>query len=329
MKTIGIFPASGGLGGSTYTHLLKLVPNDTVTLISRHPEKTQQSYIDAGVKTREASYESSPDELQVAFTGIDVLFLISYPSHERDYRIKVQLPAIDAARRAGVSHIFYSSLALAGNVSSNHSLAEVMQAHLTTEAHLRQLSLDDNTSFTYTIIREGLYAESTPIYTAFFSPMAQPSVSEILIPHDGTGLGIAWVERDELGEASARLIADYVSGGTKYVNETVLLTGTQVWTLEDTVRILAEIAGRDVRIRQVSVDEYVQLKQVQEVFGSEEKARTWATAWEAIRAGEAAVVTDTMEEILGRPPREFVVSVRKYWGRPDSDNNESSKGMGR
>lgn len=86
--TIGIFPASGGLGTSTFTHLLKLVPNTTVVLVNRYPEKVPQSYIDAGLRVRKASYESTPSELSAAFSDIDVLFLISYPSHVHDYRTK-------------------------------------------------------------------------------------------------------------------------------------------------------------------------------------------------------------------------------------------------
>jgi hypothetical protein len=327
METVGIFPASGGLGGSTYRHLLKLLPASKVILISRHPEKTPQEYIDAGVQTRQASYESSPSDLEAAFAGVDTLFLISYPSHVRDYRVKVQLPAVDAARRAGVAHIFYSSLAFAGEATSDRSLAEVMQAHLATEAHLRQLAISSSSPrLSYTIIREGLYAESTPIYTAFFRPdqprHEQPAA--ICIPHDGSGPGIAWVARDELGEASARLIARYATTTTReseefpYVNKTVLLTGTKVWSLADTVKVLAQIAGRDddgLAIKQVSVDEYVRLAPVRAVFGSEEKARTWATAWDAVRAGETAVVTRDLEEILGRRPEDFGVAARKYWAK--------------
>ncbi len=87
--TIGIFPASGGLGGSTYAHLLKLVPGDRVILISRHPDKVPESYAQAGVRLRQASYESTPAELVAAFGGVQTLFLVSYPSHVRDYRVQV------------------------------------------------------------------------------------------------------------------------------------------------------------------------------------------------------------------------------------------------
>jgi hypothetical protein len=226
--------------------------------------------------------------------------------------LQVQFPAIDAARRAGVRHIFYSSLGFGGQLE-DHSLAVVMQAHLDTERYLARLAGEDP-GFTYTSIREGIYSESTPIYTAFFDP--RNPADEVLIPHDGSGPGVAWVKRDELGEASAKLIAQFVKSKEEFglVNKKVLLTGPRVWTLAETVEFLAGLAGRkDVKIREGSVDEYVKLPQVLGVFGNEEKARTWATAWEAIKAGETAVVTDDMEKILGRKPEEFDVTVEKYW----------------
>lgn len=98
---------------------------------------------------------------------------------------QVQLPAIDAARRAGVKHIFYSSLGFASDVSTgtlkSDSLAVVMQAHLDSEKYLASLAKAD-TDFTYTSIREGLYTESFPIYTAFFNPKSAPDGAEVTIP---------------------------------------------------------------------------------------------------------------------------------------------------
>lgn len=313
--TIGIFPAAGGLGGSTYKHLLKLVPADQVVLISRNPDKVPQEYAQAGAVLRQASYESSPEELAKAFDGVKSLFLISYPSHVHKYRVKVQIPAVDAARRAGVKHIFYSSLGFA-SLKKSSSLAEVMQAHLDTERYLAKLASEDE-SFTYTSIREGIYSESTPIYTAFFTPENASHKKEILIPHDGSGPGVTWVKQDELGEASARLIADYVAETQKfeYVNDIVTLTGIREWSLADTVHLLAKTLGKEVRIRQVSVDEYVAQPQVLEKFGSRENAVTWATAWDAIRAGETAVVTTDMEKILGRKPEAFETTIGNILGR--------------
>lgn len=196
-----------------------------------------------------------------------------------------------------------------------------MGAHLDSEAHLAKLAASSST-FTYTSIREGLYSESTPIYTAFFNPRTS-KYNEILIPHDGSGRGISWVKRDELGEATARIIARYATdpegfAAKGWLNGKVVLTGPREWTLGETVKVLGGVAGRsgedEIRIREVSVDEYVKQSQVLGVFGSEELARTWATAFEAVKRGETGTVTGDLEEILGRRPEEFDVTAKGYWG---------------
>ncbi|ROW04943.1 hypothetical protein VPNG_06966 [Cytospora leucostoma] len=305
MSEIGIFPASGALGGSTYRHLLEIVPNDHVALICRYPEKVEEQYKEARVTVRKASYESTPVELELAFGGLDVLFL-------------VQLPAIDAAKRAGVKHIFYSSLGFASDASKKtlkaNSKAVVMQAHLDTEAHLASIAKSDP-GFTYTSIREGIYSESYPIYTAFLDPKSAPDGAQVQIPHDGGGPGLSWVKKDELGEASAKLIASYCGVGGQFpqqlVNGKILLTGSREISLAETVDILGRTVGKSFKIRQVSVEEYVKLPQVLKVLGGEEKARTWATAWEAIRAGEAALVKGDLEEILGRKPEDYEETIRE------------------
>ncbi|KFA66787.1 hypothetical protein S40285_07037 [Stachybotrys chlorohalonatus IBT 40285] len=306
MKTVGIFPASGALGTSTLAHLLRLIPAPSLVLISRHP--TKLGALPPGAQTRTASYESPPQHLESVFAGVDVLFLISYPSHVREYRVQVQLPAITSAHRAGVKHIFYSSLAFA-LPDGNASAAEVMGAHLDSEEQLRALAAADP-GFTWTSMREGLYHESFPIYTAFFD-LRNP-VEEIRIPHDGGRPGVSWAKRDELGEATARLISQYLHspGPFPWTNRIVALTGPREWSLAETVQTLADALGRPVRITPVSVDEYVAQPHVLAYFGSEEKARTWATAWQAIAAGEAAYVAPTLEEVLGRPPEPFDVTVR-------------------
>jgi uncharacterized protein YbjT (DUF2867 family) len=312
MSTVGIFPASGGLGTSTYTQLLKTVPPSNVVLISRHPDKTPQIYQDQGVQLRQASYESSPSELEAAFRDINVLFLISYASHVHEYRTGLHISAVDAARRAGVKHIFYSSLAFA-LPDRDTTLAEVMGAHLDTEAHLRKLA-DQDPGFSWTAIREGLYHESFPIYTAFLD-LNDPSTTEIRIPHDGSGPGISWAKRDELGEASANLIAQYVQdpAGFSWKNKLVVLTGPREWSLTDTVKLLSTVAGRDLQIRQVTVDEYATQSQVLTKFGCYPLAQTWATAWDAIRAGETSHVSSSLEQLLGRRPEEFDVTITNLY----------------
>ncbi|KAL4792660.1 hypothetical protein BDV19DRAFT_380713 [Aspergillus venezuelensis] len=311
MSRIGVFPAAGGLGSSIIKHLLNLVPASQLILIARKPESLSYA-ADAGATIRHADYDD-PATLDTAFNGVDVLMLISYASFEIEHRIQAHKKAILAAQQSGVKHIFYASLAFAGDYTNN-SVAHVMGAHLATEEFLSTLS--GSTPITYTSIREGIYSESFPIYTNWFD-LSNP-VSEISIPHDGEGAGVAWVKRDELGEASAKLVARYATstGGNPaaefdYVNKIVLLTGSKVFSLKETVEVLGRAIGKDVKIREISVDEYVKLPhEGRHTYHGVDLSREWTTAWEAIRRGETAVVTSTLGEILGREPEDYETTIR-------------------
>lgn len=323
---IGIFPAPGGLGRSIAKHLSKLVPASQLILIARKLEKLDD-FRQAGATVRRADYDE-PSSLNAVFEGVDVLMLISYASFEIEHRTKVSSPhllrylcsvsltgkvhkiAIDAAITGGVKHIFYSSLAFAGD--TDHSVAHVMGAHLNTEAYLAQ-QVD---RITYTAVREGIYSESFPIYTAWFDP-SNP-VDEITIPHDGSGPGVSWVKRDELGEATAKLILAYTrdTAGFKYMNSKVLLTGQREVSLAETVGILGRTVGKSLKIREISVEEYVKLPQIgdKHTYHGVDLSREWATAWQAIRDGETAVVKPDICEILGREPEEYEVTIQKLIG---------------
>nr|WP_257792789.1 NmrA family NAD(P)-binding protein [Sorangium cellulosum] len=92
-------------------------------------------------------------------------------------RVASHKNAIDAAVKAGVRHIYYTSLAF-----GRESKAAVMRAHLDTEAYLRARGI------TYTILREGVYMESFPVFLGFFGA----GHDEVVVPGDGGGrLGCA------------------------------------------------------------------------------------------------------------------------------------------
>lgn len=229
-----------------------------------------------------------------------------YPSNT----CKVHKQAIDAAIASGVRHIFYSSLGFAGT-TPDHSVAHVMGAHLLTEAYLSQQTKAGK--ITHTSVREGIYSESFPIYTAWFDP-ANP-VDEITIPHDGSGPGVSWVKREELGEATAKLITSYLDdpAGFKYLNERVLLSGQREISLAETVEILGRAVGKPLKIREISLEEYVRLPQIgdKHTYHGADLSREWATAWQAIKEGEAGVVSSALREILGRELERYETTILK------------------
>lgn len=83
-RTIGVFPAAGGLGTATLEQLLKTVEPSRVVLISRHPEKLQEE-IKLGATPRKADYDD-PASFDGAFEAVDILNIISYPSFVKDHR---------------------------------------------------------------------------------------------------------------------------------------------------------------------------------------------------------------------------------------------------
>lgn len=184
-----------------------------------------------------------------------------------------------------------------------------MGAHLATEKYLAELP----GYFTYTAIREGIYSESFPIYTAWFD-LRNPS-PEITIPHNGACPGIAWAKQDELGEATAKMMVSYARNppGFPYLNRVVLLSGPSVWSLHETADVLGRAVGMPVKIREISVDQYADLPHHgrRHTYHETDLSREWATAWEAIRRGETAVVSPALKEWLGREPEDFETTVRK------------------
>jgi len=191
-----------------------------------------------------------------------------------------------------------------------------MQAHLDTEKYLAEsASSTAGTPFTWTSIREGIYAETWPMYTGF--PDISQAVIEGRIPHDWCGAGVPWVKRNDLGEGSARLIQQYVEAPADfaYVNKVMLLTGTKNWNLGDTLKAVGKLLGKKVQLYHESEQAYAKRDAVviaMQTPGLEDLnvPKEWATVFEAIRKGETSVVSPDLKRLLGREPADFESILR-------------------
>ena len=194
-----------------------------------------------------------------------------------------------------------------------------MHAHLKTEKYLQTFGGESTKksstkSVTFTSIREGIYSESFPMYTGF--PDLQNPAEELKIPHDGSGPGIAFATIGDLGEATAKLIKEYLDSPAdfKYINQVMLLSGPRVWSLGDIVKLLGEIKGKEMKIKQVSEEEYTAEPRVQEMLrplGPREVPKLWATAFDAVKKGECDVASVELGRLLGREPESFDETVKK------------------
>jgi uncharacterized protein YbjT (DUF2867 family) len=89
--SIAIFPASGGLGGATLSHLLNTAKVDptSLVLVARSPGRLSQEKA-RGATVLQADFDH-PETLDGCFKGVEVLNLISYASFQHKYRFKVRL----------------------------------------------------------------------------------------------------------------------------------------------------------------------------------------------------------------------------------------------
>lgn len=292
-SSIVLTGSTGGLGSSVLKHIRGLIDQDRLIISLYNPSKAPNA--SEGLELRKGDY-SDPSSLEAAFKGAQILLLISYPSIAHELRVKNHINAIDAAKRAGITHIFYTSLAFAGPPTSSESVAAVMQAHIDTEAYLKASGL------TFTIIREGIYSESYPLYLGFFDPSS--TTTEVAIPDDGDG-GIAWASRDELGEATAKLLVQAANNSPfPYRNKTILLTGPEAVPLSAVASILSRLLHRDIKVKHVGVDEYSTSSTALSKLGPE-FAKLWATTYEALKRGECAIVDPLLGLVLGRRPKEM------------------------
>ncbi|WP_371501144.1 NAD(P)H-binding protein [Kitasatospora sp. NBC_00374] len=126
-----------------------------------------------------------PDTLARGFERVDVLLMISAGHGEDDTVIARHGAAVDAAEKAGVGHVVYTSLTAAGD-----HLPYALP-HRWTERRLRASTLE------WTILRNGLYAE-------LLGQIAAPSADGRITAPLGDGR-LAAVARADLADAAVRV----------------------------------------------------------------------------------------------------------------------------
>eukprot|EP01112_Ceratiomyxa_fruticulosa_P021171 TRINITY_DN7383_c0_g1_i2.p1 TRINITY_DN7383_c0_g1~~TRINITY_DN7383_c0_g1_i2.p1 ORF type:complete len:301 (+),score=68.39 TRINITY_DN7383_c0_g1_i2:205-1107(+) len=266
---------TGKLGGSVLKHLLKLVADpSTITLAVHNVDKVPKELSEQGLKIKQADY-NDPKSMDAAFEGVHTLLLVSHPGIAHLQRVNSHKNAIEAAKRAGVQHLVYTSLNFAGD-----SVSAVMRAHIDTEAFLKASGL------TYTIIREGIYNESFPLYLGFYNTTKE----EINVPADGP---ISWVSIDDDGEATAKILVD----AANYKNLTLVFTGQKATTFQEMCDYIAKITKRPLKLNIVSKEEYIK----ENIHRGEELVTNWALTYDAIKRGELGVIEKLLHEILKHP----------------------------
>jgi NAD(P)H dehydrogenase (quinone) len=272
--------ATGGLGHETINCLLKTTPAAEIAALVRDASKATD-LMQRGVDVRPADYFDYP-ALVRAFRGIEKVLLVSAVAFTD--RVQQHRNVIDAAKEAGVKHLFYTSI----QRSSDFVLPQVTESDLATEAYLKASGL------VYTILRNGYYFEGLGYLIGTEVPQ-----SEIRFPA-GEGK-IAFIKRTELAAATAALLTSEGHDNQEYT-----LTGSEAYSFYDVARELSALAGRPITYHSSEAAPYI-AQQV--AAGFPDFVATFFAQWgEAAKHGMLAGPDATVERLLGRRP----TSLREY-----------------
>ncbi|KAF2848811.1 NAD(P)-binding protein [Plenodomus tracheiphilus IPT5] len=308
---IALTSATGKLGSAVLAAILenKLIdPKELVVCTSSSPSSSRfQSLRDQNITIRYANFDE-PSSLTAAYNGCTSLFLVSTPRIEMDYndaplwkgREAHHRAAIDAAISVGIKHIYYTSLSFA-----NPSKAGVMRAHIRTEAYLHEL--ESASKVNVTVVREGLYNESWPLYFGYYFGLKGETRKEVVVAGDGR---ISWTSIADMAFGTARVLA---APGEEWAGKTFYLSQKKTWSLCDIAGIVGKIKGEEVRLKIVSRKEYEDYY-VGEMGMERPSVEWWSSSYDALKDGECAIDDPTLEMMLkeaGRTPKALEETIEE------------------
>lgn len=290
MPHIVISGASGNLGRKIAAEVLGRLAPEQVALTTRTPDRLS-SLATRGVRIHAANYRD-PAALEAAYWGSDTLMLIS--GLDVTHRVPEHRNAIEAAKRAGIRHIVYTSTA--GVHPRNPTLSA--SDHIVTEADLRACGLG------YTILRDATYAEVFPTVAA------APALRSGKFHHVKGHGRLAPVSRRDI----ARCAAACLLGPDLHRGATYEITGPELLTFRQIVALMSKHFGVPIEyVECTPEDRYAQFdamgipRKYTEGMATHADAHLWCseemvTAEIAFEQGYHAILTDHVEFITGRKP---------------------------
>lgn len=280
--TILVTGATGALGRLVVGHLLDAVSPSELAVSVRDPGKAVDLAA-RGIDVRKADFDD-PTSLDGAFTGVRRLLMISTDNLDDGARIRQHANAIDAAARAGVEHLAYTSV-----VDAQASPLRLAAAHRDTERLIHASGI------AFTFLRNALYHEP------FAGQLLQAVHHGALVTSAGTGR-VATASRDDLAVAAATVLRTPGHEGAVYE-----LTGPRAWSFDELAQVAATTTGRPLVHTSVSDDDLTAI-----LTGAglpDVVASMFVDVNVNIRAGVLAEVRPDLERLIGRTPTSIETAI--------------------
>jgi len=227
--TILVTGAAGQLGQRVVHHLLETykVPASSIIAATRDPSKLAELAA-KGVVTRKADFDDEAG-LASAFEGAGTVLVISTDALAvPGQRLKQHTAAVNAAVKAGVKHLAYTSMP-----SPDKSLITFAPDHLGTENAIKASGLP------YTVLRDAWYFDNFM--------MSLPHNLEGGKWYTATKGGkVPYITREDCALAIAAALVG------KPENKTYTLTGSTSYSIGDVASAVTAITGRPLEVIDVT-----------------------------------------------------------------------------
>jgi NAD(P)H dehydrogenase (quinone) len=221
--------ATGQLGRLVISSLPKKIPAAQIVAAVRNVDKAKDLAA-LGVQLRQADY-NQPASWDAALKGADKVLLIS--SSEIGQRAKQHQSVIDAAKRAGVQLLAYTSV-----LRADSSVLGLAEEHRETEAHIRASGVP------CVFLRNGWYTENYA--------MGIPTARSLGAVYGCAGNGrISSAARADYAEAAAVVLTSEGQAGKTYE-----LAGDSAYTLIEFAAEISRQSGKSINYVNLSEAEY-------------------------------------------------------------------------
>jgi NAD(P)H dehydrogenase (quinone) len=274
--------ATGHLGRLAIDALLARGVDPTTIVGSGRSVEKAADLAARGVRIVAADYTDA-GSLDEALAGVDRLVLVS--SSEVGQRAAQHRAVIDAAVRAGVQHLIYTSV-----LDAESSPLILAPEHKATEEAIRASGI------AFTILRNGWYTEN------YAATIAQAVATGSVLTSAGEGR-VSSALRSEYAEAIAAVLT-----GEGHDGRTYELSGDTAWSFAELADAIAEVAGMPVELITVNPDEHAAALTA---AGLDAGTAGFLVALDGdIRAGLLDATSGDLARLIGRPTMPLVDALR-------------------
>lgn len=265
MATLAVTGSTGGLGGRVAARLSAAGIDQRLIVRER-----SRAPIHRGAEVAQASY-SDTDEAAAALEGIDVVFMVS--GSENPDRVAEHTAFIDAAGKAGVEHVVYTSFYGA----SADSIFTLGRDHWATEEYIRASGMH------FTFLRDNFYLDILPHLAGGNGIIRGPA---------GNGR-VSAVARDDIAEVAVAVMCN----PSAHVDATYDLTGPEALTMAEVAEKMTAVTGKTFSFYDETVEEAYASRAL---FGEPDwQVDAWVTTYTAIAAGVQEGISPDVQRITG------------------------------